>query len=308
MDKSWIALGRTIDGRMSKPYNDGVKLFRQFAMGVLDQNGNNLCPCIKCVNFYRQNLQNVEIRLLQYGIMQTYTIWHQHGEPRVSNEVYHDDEMQLDGDEILGGIEAVVEDRIKGESTVTTQGKEVRTFDQLLTDAKREVFPNCTNYTLLKFVTGVLNMKVTNYWSNKSVNMMLKFLSRLLPKENLVPKLTYEAKKILRDLGLSYELINACINDCVLFWKENATLDKCPTCKTSRYKINHGRGNKIPHKVLRYFPLTPRLKRLYMSRKRAEDMRWYKDKRMDDKILRRPTDSDKWKEFDAQHPEFALEP
>ncbi|XP_028118132.1 uncharacterized protein LOC114315719 [Camellia sinensis] len=278
MDKSWIALGRTTDGRMSKPYNDGVKIFLQFVMGVIDQNGNLLWPCIKCVNVCRQNLQNVEIYLLQYGIMQTYTVWHQHGEPRVSNEAYHDDEMRLDGYEIVGGIEALVEDRIRGELTDTTQGVEVITFDQLLTDAKCELFPNCTNYTLLKFVIEVLNMKVTNHWSNKSVDMMLEFLSRLLPKENLVPKSTYEAKKILCDLGLSYELIHACINDCVLFWKENATLDKCPTCKTSRYKINHGRGKKIPHKVLRYFTLTLRLKRLYMSRKRAEDMRWYKDK------------------------------
>lgn len=151
-------------------------------------------------------------------------------------------------------------------------------------------------------------MKVTNHWSNKSVDMMLEFLSGLLTKENLVPKSTYEAKKILHDLGLSYELIHACINDCVLFWKENATLDKCPTCKTSRYKINRGRGKKIPHKVLRYFPLTPRLKRLYMSRTRAEDMRWYKDKQVDDEILRHPADSDEWKEFNTQYPEFALEP
>ena len=69
MDISWIALGRTVDERISKPYNDGVKVFLQFAMGVLDQNDNILCPCIKCVNVYRQNLQNVEIHLLQYGIM-----------------------------------------------------------------------------------------------------------------------------------------------------------------------------------------------------------------------------------------------
>ena len=37
-------------------------------------------------------------------------------------------------------------------------------------------------------------------------------------------------------------------------------------------------------------------------------MRWYKDKRVDDEILRHPADNDEWKEFDAQHPEFALEP
>ncbi|KAL7193916.1 hypothetical protein ACSBR2_025538 [Camellia fascicularis] len=95
--------------------------------------------------------------------MQTYTIWHQHGESRVSNEAYYDDKMQLDGDEILGGIDALVEDQIRGESIDTTQGEEGRIFDKLLIDAKCEVFPNCTNYTLLKFVIEVLNMKVTNH-------------------------------------------------------------------------------------------------------------------------------------------------
>ncbi|KAL7174783.1 hypothetical protein ACSBR1_043887 [Camellia fascicularis] len=81
--------------------------------------------------------------------------------------------------------------------------------------------------------------------------MMLEFLTKLLPKDNLVPKSTYEAKKILRELGLSYELIDACVNDCVLFWKANATLDKCPNCNASRYKTNHGRGKKISRKVLK---------------------------------------------------------
>ena len=61
---------------------------------------------------YRQNLQNVKIHLLQYEIMQTYTVWHQHGEPHVSNEAYHDDEMQLEGYEIVGCFEVLVEDRI----------------------------------------------------------------------------------------------------------------------------------------------------------------------------------------------------
>ncbi|XP_028068682.1 uncharacterized protein LOC114271251 [Camellia sinensis] len=283
MDKSWIALGSTVDGRISRAYNDG------------------------CVNVVRQNFQIVQIHLLQHGIIPTYIIWHVHGEPRESNEAYHHD-IPVEGNEDLGGIDALVEDRIRGELTNTTQEEEVRTFDKLLNDAKREVYPGCTNYTLLKFVIEILNMKVTNHWSNKSVDMMLEFLTKLLPKDNLVPKSTYEAKKILRELGLSYELIDACVNDCVLFWKGNATLDKCPNCKASRYKTNHGRGKKISRKVLRYFPLTPRLKRLYMSRKRAEDMKWFKEKHLDDGVLRHLTDSDEWKEFDTQHPEFALEP
>ncbi|XP_028087238.1 uncharacterized protein LOC114287975 [Camellia sinensis] len=259
MDKSWIALGSTVDGRISLAYYDRVISFLRFAMAVIDRDGKILCPCRKCVNVVRHNFQIVQIHLLQHGIISTYTIWHVHGEPRESNEAHHHD-IPVKGNEVLGGIDALVEDRIRGQSTNTTQEEEVRTFDKLLNDAKREVYPGCTNYTLLQFVIEILNMKVTNHWSNKSVDMMLEFLTKLLPKDNLVPKSTYEAKKILRELGLSYELIDACVNDCVLFWKANATLDKCPNCNASRYKTNHGR------------------------------------------------DSDEWKEFDSQHPEFTLEP
>jgi hypothetical protein len=45
-----------------------------------------------------------------------------------------------------------------------------------------------------------------------------------------------------------------------------------------------------------------------MSRKRAEDMRWHIEKRVDDGISRHLADSEEWKEFDVQHPLFALEP
>ena len=138
--------------------------------------------------------------------------------------------------------------------------------------------------------------------------MMLELLTKVLPKDNLVPRLTYEAKKILHDLGMSHEHIDACKNDCALFWKENENLDECPVCEAPRYKDTCAQGKKIPYKVLHYFLLTPRLRRLYMSGQRAKDMRWYIDKCVDDGIMRHPADSEKWKEFDLQYPDFALKP
>jgi hypothetical protein len=300
-----MTLGKTPHGRMSRQYLDGVKMFLDFAKAVGDLNGNIPCPCKNCVNFYRQTPKIVRIHLLQCGIMQSYTKWFEHGEPRVLDDS-HDHEMS--DTQTLDGIDVMVEDRVRGESIDMQQDEEVHKFDKLLDDAKREVYPGCTNYTLLKFVIEMLNVKVMTNLSNKGLDMILDLLIKLLPKGNLVPRSTYEAKKILRDLGLSYEHIHACKNDCALFWKENANLDVCPVCKESRYKVNHVGGTKIAHKVLRYFLLTPRLRRLYMSRKRAEDMRWYIDKRVDDGISRHPADSEEWKEFDVKHPRFALEP
>ncbi|KAH0647784.1 hypothetical protein KY285_033032 [Solanum tuberosum] len=66
---------------------------------------------------------------------------------------------------------------------------------------------------------------------------------------------------------------------------------------------------KIPHKALRYFPLKPRLQRLFMSSKTSVDMRWHKEKHLDEEnVLRHPADSEEWKEFDKNHPWFAQEP
>ena len=47
----------------------------------------------------------------------------------------------------------------------------------------------------------------------------------------------YKAKKIIKDLGLSYEKINACSKDCILYWKKNANFETCPNYGVSRGKI-----------------------------------------------------------------------
>ena len=70
-------------------------------------------------------------------------------------------------------------------------------------------------------------------------------------------------------------------------------------CEAPRYKDTRAQGKMIPYKVLRYFLLTSRLRRLYMSDQRAKDMKWYIDKHMDDGIMRHPADSEEWKEFDS---------
>ncbi|BBG98167.1 Ankyrin repeat family protein, partial [Prunus dulcis] len=48
--------------------------------------------------------------------------------------------------------------------------------------------------------------------------------------------------------------------------------------------------------------------RLYMSMHTATDMRWHKEKRVDDDVMRHPADGEAWKEFDRTFPEFAADP
>ncbi|KAH7835012.1 hypothetical protein Vadar_022043 [Vaccinium darrowii] len=62
--------------------------------------------------------------------------------------------------------------------------------------------------------------------------MILRLLKVMLPPDAKLPKNCYEAKKIIKDLGLNYEKIHACPNDCMLFWKEHANdyFCKCGAC------------------------------------------------------------------------------
>ena len=131
--------------------------------------------------------------------------------------------------------------------------------------------------------------------------MLRQLLKDLLPSNAKLPKDHYEAKKIIRDLGLGYEKIHACPNDCVLFWKENVNLKVCPCCVASRWETNEAsitgnnassnKGKRKKSKILMWFLLKPRLQRLFLSLELASSMKWHVNGRANDGVIQHPTDS-----------------
>lgn len=87
----------------------------------------------------------------------------------------------------------------------------------------------------------------------------------------------------------------------MLFRGEDEKLDRCHICDESRYGDE---GKKKARNRMRYFPLKPRLQKLFMSSKMASLMRWHVEERVDDGILRYPADSQAWKIFDQRNPTF----
>ena len=63
--------------------------------------------------------------------------------------------------------------------------------------------------------------------------------------------------------------------------------EECYVCRESHWVDKNTKGKKVPHKVLRYFPLTPRLQRLYASLHTTNDMRWHLIGRSKDEGLMR---------------------
>ncbi|XP_060672748.1 uncharacterized protein LOC125422037 [Ziziphus jujuba] len=195
------------------------------------------------------------------------------------------------------------------EGHIRDQDHRNKEFSGLFAEVESELYPGCTKFSALTFLVRLMHIKALNHWSNKSFSMLLELLKEALPEGTKLPKSYYKAKCTLHAIGLGYETIHACKWDCALFWKESAELDKCPICAEPRYKFQGTEGKRIPQKVLRYFPITPRLQRLFTSRHTAIDMRWHKEKCPNTNgVLRHPADGEAWKHFDEQYPIFAMDP
>ncbi|XP_019228167.1 PREDICTED: uncharacterized protein LOC109209365 [Nicotiana attenuata] len=184
---------------------------------------------------------------------------------------------------------------------------EVDKFERLMKEANEELYPGCKKFSKLSFLLHMYHLKCTFKRSNESFNSLLGLLKDALPEGEKLPPSFYETKKIVEGLGLKYEKIHAFSNDCMLFRKEfaNKNVNECKVCGASRWKND---ARKIPAKVLRYFPLKPRLQRLFMSSETSKAMRWHHEERNKDGVLRHPADSEAWKFFDSKYPEFAGDP
>ena len=102
----------------------------------------------------------------------------------------------------------------------------------------------------------------------------------MLPEENRLPKSYYQTKKILCPMGMEYQKIHACPNDCILYRHEFEEMSKCLRCGISRYKVkddeecssdeNSKKGP--PAKVLWYLSIVPRFKRLFADGDDTKDL------------------------------------
>ena len=141
---------------------------------------------------------------------------------------------------------------------------------------------------------------------NTCVDELLRALSNeILPQPNCLPKTERQATKLLRALGLGYTVIHACLKGCILFRGPYALLNRCPKCLTPRF---YRRGkDKKPVKVVRHFPITPRLKRMYGTEYLSKMMTWWAENPSEDGLMRNPADAPAWKHVDAMYPDFGGE-
>ncbi|XP_043717729.1 uncharacterized protein LOC122665644 [Telopea speciosissima] len=293
MSRSWIDNSREPSFRVSTLYIQEVNNFLDYAFSNAAIGDEILCPCVKCINQLWKTRDEVFEHLICDGFLRSYTIWSFHGEdvsshtPPLVSPILHDEGDMDDGTRnMLSEMwrRNVHEGHGDGATSEQTKGRSVEAekFDQLLEDAEKELYPGSIKFTKLSFLIRLYHIKCLCKLSDKAFSMLLDLLKEAFPEPNSLPKTLYEAKKIVKDLGLTYNKIDACKNDCMLYWKEATNAKFCYKCGTSRYTSE---DKKIPIKILRHFPLIPRLQRLYMSSKIASKTRWHQKQRTDDKRL-----------------------
>ncbi|KAI5402887.1 hypothetical protein KIW84_050473 [Lathyrus oleraceus] len=240
MDNTWMS-----SNRLSREYENGVSEFVKFVVAHAEDPSRMICPCLGCCYGKRVDAVQLTSHLMRHGI----------------------DRNTYDCDRVEEIAEA-----LEGDLTDCPE-----MFERLVSDAEKPLYDGCTKFTRLSAVLKLYNLKAGNGWSDKSFTELLALLKDMLPEDNVLPNQTYETKKMLCSIGMSYDKIHACPNDCVLFRNEYASLNECPKCGVSRYK------NKLsPVKVLWYFPVIPRFRRMFRSETDSRHLTWHADERIID--------------------------
>jgi hypothetical protein len=275
------------------------------------------CPCLKCLNMSFGTRFEVQRHLVTRGFHESFIQGGDLGDDEDEDSV-EGLGVTGDGDGMKELISSLIQGAIRGEiiSTDEEPNERAKKFFRLLKEVEKEVYPGCKEATKISFIVRLFQIKCMYGMSNSALGAIHHLFSMLLPEGHCIPITLDKVQKVVRDLGLDYQKIHACVNDCVLFRKDYEKMDKRPKCGECRWKMaasdekdeesSCGSPKKrVPRKILRYFPLTPRLERLYMRECTSSQMRWHKEGLVSDDKMRHPADSMGWKHVYNKYPEFA---
>ncbi|GJR13824.1 putative reverse transcriptase domain-containing protein [Tanacetum coccineum] len=220
MDKSWMETNR-----ISKSYVDGVAAFTDYAvhnlqkMGNIDPRVNKKhiyipCLCTKCLNHIEHKVEEVKYHLYRRGIDISYTKWTKHRE---------EDEASISAPKPVNATTEFVDDMdfayipTDGHTTVEMVNATKVNFDvddrvkfqELLLDVEKPLYKGCPDFTKLSAIVKLLNLKGKYGASDKFFTELLGLIKKMLPAGNEMVEKTYQAKKVMRLMGLGLKKIHA---------------------------------------------------------------------------------------------------
>ncbi|KAL6602802.1 hypothetical protein ACP70R_043163 [Stipagrostis hirtigluma subsp. patula] len=296
-DRSWMYSER--QGRLySQVWAEGVEKFVEHAFSLPDAlaDETSRCPCSICGCSHKRKREEVTMHLLRNGFQRGYQRWRHHGEapgqPETVEEVEDVGEVDRMDDMLLDSIAA--EGVFPGEEPTPAAAEFYKLLEKYDTPVHEK-----TTQTTLSIVGRLTTIKSQYNMSEACYNEVTSLIHDIVGDEvaKHIPRNFYLAKKLVQSLGMPYKKIDVCKNNCMLFYKENEDKDKCPFCGEPRYEESTiaNQSRRIPRKVLRYLPITPRLHRRYMSEKTSKYMTWHANHERTN-LMVHPSDGEAWKE------------
>ncbi|XP_010468113.1 PREDICTED: uncharacterized protein LOC104748126 [Camelina sativa] len=187
---------------------------------------------------------------------------------------------------------------------------EAKKFYDILDAAKNPIYDGCKEgLSQLSLAARLLSLKTDYNLPQNCMDAISKMVKEYLPEGNNSMNSYYDIKKLMRSLGLPYQKIDVCRDNCMIFWKDAASKENCQFCGKDRFHpTQKPEQKKVAYSQMFYLPVADRLKRLYQSDNTAKDMRWHAEHFVKTGEMSHPSDGEAWKHFNKVYPDFASEP
>ncbi|XP_070042526.1 uncharacterized protein [Nicotiana tomentosiformis] len=258
------------------------------------------CPCVKCKCAKLLQPDVVKIHLYKKKFMENYYVWTIHGEDVASvGDVDFQTFFGSEGSPLAENNfensrsnEMVRDAFVMHPRAQSEPNDDAKRFYEQLKEASRPLYEG-SMHSKLSVVVRLLSIKSYSSISQAGMDSIIGLVNELNMNKIDLPKDFYTTKKLVSKLGLSSERIDCCEKGCMLFYKDDASLENCKFCNQPRYKeVINSKKKKVPVKAMHYLLLIPRLKRLYALMSSALHMRWHYENRMPPGILCHPSDGE----------------
>ncbi|XP_021724808.1 uncharacterized protein LOC110692126 [Chenopodium quinoa] len=202
--------------KWSDEYDQGVDEYVKKAFATKSQGNQICCPCSLCHYRFWRNEGVVRDHKICNGFV-----------PRTDNLLnlginIQREETILDRDE--GSNPNEFDDDIVGllhdarDAFREGPNDEAKKFLRLVEEGQEELYPGSKNHSKLSFMIRLFILKFDHKLTNAAFGDILELIREVLPGAKL-PTSFNEAKSVLKVLGLDYTKIDACPNDCMIYWR-----------------------------------------------------------------------------------------
>ncbi|CAN6574381.1 unnamed protein product [Malus baccata var. baccata] len=231
MDNSWLTIPRNLEAYIAR-----INLFLDQAVANGVGPNKFRCPYKRCCNRYTFVRNTVVEHLILYDMDKDYknAWWRHHGEKNIGEQNVAIGEEET-GDEVADMHDFLNDKKVLRHLLNPLFGKGVQ--KRLLEEADQDLWPGCKEFKKLEAFVRLYQVKCLVGMQDEIFTTLLELIKRMLPKGDCLPDSCYNAKKLINDLGLTYVKIDACPNDCMIYWKDTLELTVCSVVVNQDIKL-----------------------------------------------------------------------